>query len=103
MVYNRQKSIADANTEFPSRTQHEIIIPEVPTLSWTVFTTKNYELFVHQVFQYSQDLEDEVYYYHILGLNESATEDDLKNPIVNWLFDPTLTKTSIHRLLLIFA
>ena len=31
-------------------------------------------------------------HYHVLGLNESSTEDDMKNPIVNWLFEFTLKK-----------
>ena len=34
----------------------------------------------------------EVLHYRVLGLNESSTEDDLNNPIINWLFDITLKK-----------
>ena len=80
----------DANPESPPRIHHEINIREVPTPSRTVFTPKYNELFVQQVVQDAQSLEGEVLYYHIIGLNESATEDDLKNLIVKWLFDTTL-------------
>ena len=38
----------------------------------------------------NQGLEDVMH--HNLGLNESATDDDLKKPIVNWLFDLTPPK-----------
>ena len=33
-------------------------------------------------------------HHHVLGLNESSTEDDLKKPIVNWLFNLTLKKNN---------
>ena len=36
------------------------------------------ELFFQQVVQYSQDFEGEYLHYHVLGLNESSTEDDMK-------------------------
>ena len=93
----------DSNPEYLPRIQHKINIPEVPTPSWTVFNSEQNELFDQYVVQDTQGLEGESLYYHILGLNESATEDDLKKPIVNWLFNPSLTKISIHRLLLSFA
>ena len=75
MVYNRQKTRSDANPESPPRTHHEINLREVQTLSWTVFTPEYNELFVQQVVQDDQGLEDEVLYYHIIGLNESAIEE----------------------------
>ena len=34
--------------------------------------------YFQQVVQYSQDFEGEVLYYHIICLNESSTQDDLK-------------------------
>ena len=103
MLFTRKKSRADANTEYKPRTQTEINIGEVCTPSGTVFTQEYNELFVQQVVQYYQDLEGEDLHYHVLGLNESSTEDDLKKPTVNWIFDLTLEKISIHRLLMLFA
>ena len=92
MVYTRQKARAEANPESPPRTQHKINIREVQTPNQTVSTPEQNELFIQQVVQDAQGLEGEVSYYHILGLNESATDDDLKKPIVNWLFDLTPPK-----------
>ena len=77
-------------------------IREELTPSTTVFTQEHNELFVQQVVQDSQGLEGEVLNYHVITLKDFSTEDDLKNRVVNWLFDLTLTKISIHRLLLIF-
>ena len=79
MVYIRQKSRADANHESTPRIKHEIDTHKLPTPSRTVFTQEQNELFVQQVFQESQGLEGEVLYYHILGLNEYATENNLKS------------------------
>ena len=73
MVYTRQKERAYDNPESPPRIQHKINIPEVPTPSLTVFTPEQNELFVQRVVQDAQGLEGEVLYYHIIGLNESAT------------------------------
>ena len=53
---------------------------EVRTPGRTVFTQEQNELFVQRVVQYSQDLGGEVLHHHILCLNESSTEDDLKKP-----------------------
>ena len=47
-------------------------IREVRTPSRRVFTQEQNELFVQQVFQYSQDLEGEVLHYRVLCLNESS-------------------------------
>ena len=78
MVFTIQKAGEDANPEFPPIIQHEINIREVRALSWKVFTQEQNELFFQQVVQYAQGLEGEVLYYHVLCLNESSTEDDLK-------------------------
>ena len=99
MVFTRQKSRAGENKEIPPRTQPGTNIREVRTTSRKVFTQEKNELFVQQVVQYYQDLEGENLHYHVLGLNESSTEDEMKNPIVPWIVNFTLTKISIHRLL----
>ena len=78
MVFTRQKSRADANPEFPPGTQPETNISELRTPSWIVFTQEQNELFVQQVLQFSQDLEDEVLHHHDIYLNESLTNDDLE-------------------------
>ena len=73
MVYTRRKARANANPESPPIIQHKINTPELPTPSWTVFTLEHNELFVKCVVKDAQGLEGEVLYYHIIGLNESAT------------------------------
>ena len=83
IVFNGQKERADANQESSPRTHQEINIREVRTPSQIVFTQENIVLFVQQAVQYSQDLEGEDLHYHVIGLNESSTEDDLKNSIIN--------------------
>ena len=103
MIYTRQKSRAGANPESPRIIQHGINIHEVPTPSRTVFTLEQNELFVQRVVQDAQVLEGGFLCCRIIGLNEYETESYLKKPIINWLFDPTLTKISIHRILLLFA
>ena len=50
-----KNGIAGENTESPPRTQPEINIHEVRTPSRTVFTQEQNELFIKQVFQYSQE------------------------------------------------
>ena len=103
MLFTRQKAREDANLESPPITQPEINILEVCTPIRKVFTQEQNELLVQQVLQDAQDLEGEVLNYHALCLNYYSTDDDLKKSVVNWLFNLTLTKISIHRLLLIFA
>ena len=78
MVFTRQKERAGENPEYPPRTKPETNIYELHTPSRSVFTQEQNELFFHQVVQYSQDLEGEDLHYHVLGLNESSTEDDMK-------------------------
>ena len=77
-----QKAIAGVNPESPPRTHSETNIREVCTPSQIVFTKEHNKLFVQQVFQYSQEKEGDCLHYHVLGLNYSSTEDDMKNPIV---------------------
>ena len=78
MVFTRKKERADANPESPPITETEINIREVRTPSRKVFTQEHNELFFQQVVQYSQYLEGEYLHYHVIFLNESSTEDDLK-------------------------
>ena len=78
MVFTRKKARADANSESPPIIQTEINIREVHTPSRKVFTQEHNELFFQQVVQYSQYLEGEYLHYHVLCLDESSTEDDLK-------------------------
>ena len=79
IVFTRQEARTGDNPESPQRIKHGIKIREVPTTSRKVFTTEQNELFIQRVVQDAQGLEGEVLYYHILGLNESATENDLKS------------------------
>ena len=78
MVFTRKKARADVNPESSLRTHPETNIREVRTPSRTVFTQEQNESFVQKVTHYSQDLEGEVFHYHVLCLNESSTEDDLE-------------------------
>ena len=80
------KSKNSANPESLPRIQHEINIPEVPTTSQTVFTPEQNELFVQRLVQDAQVLEGKVFYYHILGLNESATVTCLVNTKTLWMW-----------------
>ena len=43
-----------------------------------VFTREQNSLFIQQVVQYSQENKSDELHYHVLGLNESSTEDDTK-------------------------
>ena len=78
MVLTRKKERAGENPESCPRTQPETNIRDVRATSQTVFTQEQNELFVQQVVQYSQDLESEDLHYHVIGLNEYSTEDDMK-------------------------
>ena len=51
---------------------------EVRTPSRTVFTQEQNTLLVQQVLQYSQLAEGDELHYHVLGLDESSIEDDMK-------------------------
>ena len=100
MVFTRQKEIAGANPESPARTQTGTNIREVRTTRWTVFTQEHNGLFIQQVIQYCQEYKGDELHYIVLGLNESSTYYDMKNTIVSWLFNFTLTKISIHKFLI---
>ena len=100
MVFTRQKSNAGANPESPARTQLGTNIREVRNPRRTVFTSEHNELFIQRVPQYSQEEKGDELHYRVLGLKESSTEGDMKNPIVPWLFDFTLTKISIYKFLM---
>ena len=78
MIFIRQKAIAGANPEYSPRTQPGTNIREVRTPSNTVFMQEQNELFVQRVVQYSQLKKGDDLHYHVLGLNEFSTEDDLK-------------------------
>ena len=75
MVYTRrQNAKADAN---PSK---------------TVFIKEQNDLFIQRVQEYSLYAKGEIFNLFVIGLNESSTEEDMKNPIVPCLFNFTLTK-----------
>ena len=78
MVITRQKSRAGANPQYPPRTHPEKKLREVRTLSRTEFTQEQNELFVQLVVQYSQESGGDDLHYHVIGLNESSTENDMK-------------------------
>ena len=100
MVFTRQKARAGGNPEYTPITHLGTNIREVRTTNRVVFTQEQTYLFVQQFVQYYQEKEDCELNYHVLGLNESSKEDEMKKPIVTWLVDFTLTKISIHRLLM---
>ena len=82
MVSTRKKERAGANPESPARTQPGTNIREVRTPRWKLFAGEHNELFIQRLLQYAQEEKGDELHYHILGLNDSATEDDMKNPIV---------------------
>ena len=76
MLNTRQKNAkADSNPSKPvfSKEQNGFKIQQVQEYS------------LHATGQYSLNK-------FVLGLNESSTEADMKNPIIPWLLDFTLTK-----------
>ena len=99
MVFNRQKSRAVANPEFPARTHPGTNIHEGRNPRRKIVTHEQNDLFIQRVLQYSQKEKSDELHYHVLGLNESSTEGNTKKAIVAWLFDFTMTKISIQRLL----
>ena len=78
MVFTRQKSRSVANPESPARTQPETNIREGRNPIWTVFTREQNELFIKQVRKYSQEEKGDELHYHVLGLNDYSTEDDMR-------------------------
>ena len=100
MVFTRKKARAGANSEYPPITQPGTNKGEVCTPSQIFFTQEQNELFFQRVVQYYQENEGDELHYHILGLNESSTEADMKKTIVTWLVNFTLTKIIIHNFLM---
>ena len=78
MVFTRQRSRAGANPEYPARTHTGTSIREVRTTRRTVFTQEQNELFIQRVLQYYQEYKGDELQYHVLGLNISSKEDDMK-------------------------
>ena len=100
MVFTRQKVRLGANLEYPPRNQPTTNICEVCTTSQTVFKREQNEPFIQRVLQYYQEAKGDKLNYLVLGLNESSTEDDMKNPIIPWLVGFNLTKISIRKFLM---
>ena len=78
MVYTRQKSIAGANPESSAITCPGRNICEGSNPRRPVLAREQNGLFIQRVLQYSQENESIECYYHVIGLNESSTEDDMK-------------------------
>ena len=100
MLFTIKEWRAGANPESPPRTHSVTNTCEVRTPSRTVFTMEQNELFVQRVVQYCQEKEGDEFLYHALGFNKSSKKDKIKKPIVTWLVNFTLTKISMHRLLM---
>ena len=79
MVFTRQKSRAGANPESPARNQPGTNIRELHNPRRTVFTWEHNELFIQRVLQYLQEKKSDELHYHVLSLDESSIEDDMKN------------------------
>ena len=78
MVFTRKKSRAGENTESPARTQPGTNICEGNNTRRPVFTREQNNLFIQQFLQYYQKNEIDELHYHVIGFNESSTEDDIK-------------------------
>ena len=78
MVFTIQKARAGANPESPARTQPGTNIREGSNPRRPVFTREHNDLFIQRVLQYSQEKKSDELHYHILGLNDSSTEYDMK-------------------------
>ena len=87
MVFTRQKSRANENPESPARTHPEKHIREGRNPRRPLFIQEQNDLFIQQVLQYSQENESDELHYHVLGLNKSSTEYDVK---INLLFPGSL-------------
>ena len=62
----------------PARTQPGKNICEERNPRQTVFTQEQNDLFIQLFIQYSQEKKSDELHYHILGLNDSSTEYDMK-------------------------
>ena len=78
MLFTRQKPREGANKEYPARTLPGTNIREESNPRQTVFTQEHNYLFIQRVLQYYQEEKGNELNYHVLGLNESSTEDDMK-------------------------
>ena len=78
MVFNRHKERAGENIESPARTQSGKNIHEGSNPRRTVFTREKNDLFIRRVLQYSQEKKSDELHYHLIVLNESSTDDDIK-------------------------
>ena len=78
MVFTRKKAWTGANPESPARTQPVTNIHKERNPRQTVFTREHNDLFIQRVLQYYQEKKSDEFHYHVLGLNESSTENDMK-------------------------
>ena len=78
MVFIRKKARAGANPETSARTQLGKNIREGINPIRTVFTREQNDLFIQRVLQYYKEKRSDELHYHVLGLNESPIEDDMK-------------------------
>ena len=99
IVFSRQKVIAGANLESPSRTQLDSNIRKLSLPVGQYSHRSGMNVFL-QVVQYSQGLEGKNVQYRVLGFNETLSEDGMKKSIVNWFFNLIPTKIITHRLFL---
>ena len=82
MVFTRQKKRAGANPGSPARNQPGTNIRERSNPRRPVFTWEQNDLFIQQVLQYSQGNKCDDLHYHVLGLNQSSTEDDMEKSYI---------------------
>ena len=99
MVFTIQKARAGANLESPARTQPGTNICEGRNPRRPVFTREKNDLFIQRVLQYSHENKSDGFYYHVLGLNESSTENDMRKSNISLALRFHPNKISIHRLL----
>ena len=78
MVFTRKKARAGENTESPARTQPGTNICEGINPGRKVSTQEHNYFFIQRVLQYFQEEKIDELHFHVLGLNESSTEDDMK-------------------------
>ena len=78
MVFDRKKARAGENPISPARTQPGKNIREGSNTRRKFFTLEYNDLFIPQVLQHDQEQKSDELHYHVLGFNESSTEDDMK-------------------------
>ena len=96
MLFTRQKARAGVNQESPARTQPVTNIHEGSNPRWSVFTREQNGSFILLFLQFSQENESDELHYHVLGLNEFSTEDDMKKACISldFRFRPEKNKHS---------